>query len=139
MPTDEKDRHILAQLDKNARMSLAAIGREIGLSRSAVRERITRMEERGVIRGFRVLQGAGGVNATRGLIFVGFTDRPCEAALEWLAKLPGARRVYGVTGDWDAVLVVTVAGPADLARVKQVIDRDQRIGRSVAQMVQRAL
>ena len=96
MILDHYDRHILAQLDKNGRMSLAGLGREIGLSRHAVRDRITRMEEAGVILGFRVVQGGGGVAQERALVFVAFKDRDDDAAMRWLAGLPGTRRLWRI-------------------------------------------
>lgn len=139
MILDHYDRHILAQLDKNGRMSLAGLGREIGLSRHAVRDRITRMEEAGVILGFRVVQGGGGVAQERALVFVAFKDRDDDAAMRWLAGLPGTRRLWRIAGEWDAVLAVTVAGPADLARLNDRIASRPTIARSVAHMVNHAL
>lgn len=139
MPLDDKDRHILAQLDKNGRMSLAAIGREIGLSRNAVRDRITRMEDTGVILGFRVVQGRGGAGPDKALIFVKIKDWPNDAALEWLVKLPGMRRMWAIGAEWDAIMTVTVAGPADLNRLCELINRNPMIDRSIGHMVYRAL
>lgn len=46
---DAIDKKILKLLMKNARMSYAEIGREVHLSRVAVRDRIRRMEEEGII------------------------------------------------------------------------------------------
>ncbi|MCL1796158.1 MAG: Lrp/AsnC family transcriptional regulator, partial [Clostridia bacterium] len=51
---DELDRQILSSLKSNARMTASAIGDTIGLSVSAVSERIKRMERSGVIRGYTV-------------------------------------------------------------------------------------
>lgn len=47
MQLDKTNKRILALLEKNARMSAAAIGREIGLSRPAVQDRIAAMEQGG--------------------------------------------------------------------------------------------
>ena len=51
---DAKDFHLLAALDENARQSLQALGRRVGLSAPAVRDRIRRLEERGIIQGYWV-------------------------------------------------------------------------------------
>ena len=51
---DEKDIEILTILQKNAKATRAAIGREVDLAASAVLGRIRRLEEKGVIRGYRL-------------------------------------------------------------------------------------
>ncbi len=46
--------NLLSLLHKDARMSYAELGRRIGLSPAATAERMRRMEESGIIRGYRV-------------------------------------------------------------------------------------
>ena len=43
---------ILAVLQENARMSLSDIGRQVGLSAPAVAERVRKLEQAGIIRGY---------------------------------------------------------------------------------------
>lgn len=52
MTIDVIDRQILEILQQNARTSNAEIARQVGLAPSAVFERIRKLEERGVIRGY---------------------------------------------------------------------------------------
>ena len=49
---DEKNNLILELLRQNARMSNTEIGEKIGLSRTAVKNRIREMEESGIIKGY---------------------------------------------------------------------------------------
>jgi Lrp/AsnC family transcriptional regulator, leucine-responsive regulatory protein len=49
---DELDRELLRLLRDDARLSIAALGREIGLSRTATLARVRRLEDHGVIRGY---------------------------------------------------------------------------------------
>ena len=49
---DLKDRKILFELDKNARISYAQIGKKVGLSTEVVHYRIKRFEEKGIITNF---------------------------------------------------------------------------------------
>lgn len=51
---DDIDRHILAALSEDARLSLKDLASRVGLSSPSVSERLRRLEERGVIRGFTV-------------------------------------------------------------------------------------
>src|SRR3979490_3458383 len=52
-PLDDTHRRLLAELQENARLSLAELGRRVGLSSPAVAERLQRLERQGVIRGYR--------------------------------------------------------------------------------------
>jgi Lrp/AsnC family leucine-responsive transcriptional regulator len=51
---DEIGRNMLSLLQENARLSYAEIGRRIGLSPAATAERLKRMEDAGIITGYRV-------------------------------------------------------------------------------------
>jgi Lrp/AsnC family leucine-responsive transcriptional regulator len=50
---DETSRQLLAELQRDARVSLAELGRRVGLSAPAVAERLARLEEAEVITGYR--------------------------------------------------------------------------------------
>ena len=52
---DEQDRTILARLTEDARVSWAELAQELGLSAPAVAERVKRLKQRGVIRGFHAV------------------------------------------------------------------------------------
>ena len=51
---DGVNRHLLEELSLDARLSTADLARRVGMSAPAVRERLTRLEETGVIRGYRL-------------------------------------------------------------------------------------
>jgi Lrp/AsnC family leucine-responsive transcriptional regulator len=51
-PLDATDLALLAELQADARLSLAELGRRVGLSSPAVAERLRRLERDGVVRGF---------------------------------------------------------------------------------------
>src|ERR1035438_9131322 len=51
---DEIGRNLLRALQEDARLSFAELGRRIGLSPAATAERLRRLEEAGVITGYRV-------------------------------------------------------------------------------------
>jgi len=52
---DDIDCEILAELQANARIAFAELGRRVGLSTPAVIERVHRLEESKVILGYRTL------------------------------------------------------------------------------------
>jgi Lrp/AsnC family leucine-responsive transcriptional regulator len=50
-PLDDTNRLLIAELQRDARLSLAELGRRVGLSSPAVAERLQRLEQAGTIRG----------------------------------------------------------------------------------------
>src|SRR5262245_15121902 len=55
---DSIDRHILAVLQENCKLPLTKIGERVGLSAPSVNERIRKLEESGVIRGYTAVLDA---------------------------------------------------------------------------------
>ena len=51
---DAKDRSLIALLRANARESTASLARKLGVARSTVQERLTRLEKDGTIAGYTV-------------------------------------------------------------------------------------
>ena len=50
---DERDKAILAALQRNGRATLADVGQAVGMAPSSVHERIRKLEQAGVIKGYR--------------------------------------------------------------------------------------
>lgn len=116
---DDLDRAILDALERDARSSARAIGRELGVAAGTVGQRIARLEQLGVIRGYaaqvdRALLGQPlrvvvGLQMSQG--------KDMAQALEELAALPEVEEVLVVTGRWDVLVLARVADPRELNRV----------------------
>jgi Lrp/AsnC family leucine-responsive transcriptional regulator len=120
---EEIDRGIVAALTGDGRLSYTDLAERVGLSVSAVHQRVRRLEQRGVIRGYgaRVEYDAIGLPLTA---FVAI--RPIDAAApddapERLAGLPEIESCYSVAGEDFYLLLVRVRSPGDLERLLQEI------------------
>ena len=134
MQVDKTDKRILALLEKNARMSATAIGKEVGLSRPAVQDRIAAMEQEGVIRGYHAATNdAAGL--VRAVLFILIAERPCDRALSWLASLEGVTSVISLTGEFDAIVSVTLPSVADLSTMNDRLATSPLIASSRSQIV----
>ena len=115
---DAVDRRLVDALRIDGRASYAELARLVGLSSSAVHERVSKLESTGVITGFRatVDHRAIGLGVTA---LVGIDpgeygrDDVIAAALE---AIPEVESCYGVAGDEAFVVQVRVASVDDLHR-----------------------
>lgn len=102
--------HILRELQENGRMSFAELGRRVGLSIPAVTERVHRLEDAGVITGYRVdidLTKVGlPITAFMRLSIVGDISPRLIASLK---EIPEVKECYRVTGADSFVMKVFVS------------------------------
>lgn len=102
-PLDALDRKIVAALTANARTSFAEIGTAIGLSATAVKRRVDRMRETGVITGFTATVRP----AALGWRTEAYIEVYCDSAAP-------PRRLAEVVRNYPEIAsAVTVSGPAD--------------------------
>jgi Lrp/AsnC family transcriptional regulator, leucine-responsive regulatory protein len=126
-PTDRQidvlDEQLLGLLATDGRLSMADLGRRVGLSRTAVLARVQRLERIGVIRGYRAVVERPGVAAAH-RARVGIVVRTTDVAgyVRRLHALPGFDEVETVTGEYDLIVRVTAASAGEL---DAVLDRVQ--------------
>ena len=120
---EEVDRAIIAALTADGRMSYTDLAEKVGLSVSAVHQRVRRLEQRGVITGYtaRVSFDALELPLTAFVAVRPFDPSQPDDAPERLAHLPEIESCYSVAGEDFYLLLVRVAGPVDLERVLQEI------------------
>jgi Lrp/AsnC family leucine-responsive transcriptional regulator len=113
---DTYDTRILAELQADARLTLAELGRRVHLSQPAVTERVRKLEAAGVITGYRATVNLGALGyGIRALVRVGRTDQARMLAL--IASLPEVVDAWNVTGEDSWVLAIAVVDVAHLDAV----------------------
>lgn len=116
---DPIDRKVLELLTNHGRITWAELGESVGLSPPAVAERVRRLEQRGVIRGYTALLDAQSLGLTLAA-FIGVSlERPRyrRAFLEMVQSLPEIQECHHVAGDHDYLLKVRCRNTADLERL----------------------
>jgi Lrp/AsnC family leucine-responsive transcriptional regulator len=120
---EETDRAILSVLADDGRQSYTDLAEKVGLSVSAVHQRVRRLEQRGVIRGYaaRLDHESLGLPLTAFVAIRPIDPSQPDDAPDRLADLPEIEACYSVAGDDFYLLLVRVASPADLERLLQEI------------------
>lgn len=115
---DYKDCQILEALQRDARQSLAALGKKIGLSQPAMSERVKKLEEAGVIAGYgaRINLQAIGVSL-RAIIRIHTSHEHIQPYLKLFEEMPEVLEADRVTGEDCFIVRCAIAQPADLERV----------------------
>ncbi|MBS1677053.1 MAG: Lrp/AsnC family transcriptional regulator [Actinobacteria bacterium] len=126
---DGTDLEIIDLLVRDGRATLAEIGARVSLSSPAVKRRLARLEEIGVITGFTAVvdQEKLGrpIEAFTELRFAGKAKVADIAGIA--AELPEVDAVYTTAGDPDALAHMRVRDVADLTRVIDLLRRSGRI------------
>jgi Lrp/AsnC family leucine-responsive transcriptional regulator len=121
MELDKFDLAILAALQRDARMSLQDISREVGLTSSPCWTRIKRMEEAGVIEGYSVRVNAAKVGLADTVIVQVTLDSHSDAALfefgRALEAIPEVMEAFLVSGDYDYYVRIAVSDTRDYERL----------------------
>lgn len=118
---DAFDRAILAVLNKDGRISVADLARQIGLSKSPTQARLKRLEAEGIITGYRAL-----IDPIRlGLDHVAFVEVRLsdtrEAALrafnEAVSKIGEIEQVHMIAGNFDYLMKIRTGSMSEYRAV----------------------
>jgi Lrp/AsnC family leucine-responsive transcriptional regulator len=123
---DDIARKLLEELQKDARVSYAELGRRVGLSPSATAERLRHLEEVGVIRGYRVDIDPSSL----GLTVIAIIRMVCDGEqyrrfVSFLETCEEVRECHHVTGS-DALMIKVMVG--SIEELEQLVMKFLRYG-----------
>jgi Lrp/AsnC family transcriptional regulator, leucine-responsive regulatory protein len=120
---EEIDRAIVEALCTDGRLSYTDLAERVGLSVSAVHQRVRRLEQRGIIVGYaaRVSYEAIGLPLTAFVAIRPLDPSAPDDAPDRLAELPEIEACYSVAGEDFYLLLCRVPNPGQLERLLQRI------------------
>ena len=131
---DPTNRLLIAELQRDARLSLAELGRRVGLSSPAVAERLQRLEQNGTITGYRAEVDPRAVGLALSAIV---RVRPSPGQIQNVAELaretPEVVECNRVTGDDCYIMRAHVR---DVLHLEEVIDRFTVLGQTTTSVMQ---
>lgn len=127
---DALDQQLISLLRSNARMSIADLAHKLKVSRGTVTNRISKLENAGIIVGYTVLlrpdTQANEIRAWMSIVVAGNETRSVIASL--LGE-PGVVRLYDTNGRWDLLAELRAESLTEMSNVLERI----RLIRSIQQ------
>ena len=111
---DSTDMRIIHMLMKNAKISLAEIGGEIGISQPAARKRLEKLKKKGVVLGSTIVLNERRIGWERALLALSISKKDYLKTLESIKSAPLVAGVYTATGPYS--LAVDVLGPVGIVK-----------------------
>ena len=131
---DETGWRLLEALQENARLSFSELGQRVGLSSPAVAERVRRMEDAGIITGYRAEVNTAKIGYPITAI-VRISTPPGERCTRFSVRaqeLPEVLECYRVTGVDSLVMKVMVSS---IEHLESLIDRLSEYGQLTTSLV----
>jgi Lrp/AsnC family transcriptional regulator for asnA, asnC and gidA len=115
---DETDRKILRELQHDGRTSFKRISDDAGVSEATVFVRVRKLQEKGVLKGFKALVDpkAVGKNLTA-IVLVRAHPKIFPGMLNTLKKLDDIYEIYDVTGEYYSILKIRTSGTDGLSKI----------------------
>lgn len=111
---DTTDRQIVALVRKNARLPLKTIAATVGLARSSVRERLSKLERSGLILGYHAKVAEPGKLSA--ILQLRLAKTPSPATVSAIVAMAEVSRCYSLSGDVD-LLVELDAPDSDVLNI----------------------
>jgi len=133
MKIDSINKKILKYLQRNARLSNAEIGRQVGISSPAVSERIRKMEDLGIIEGYKTIVSPFEIGyQLKAIITLRAFMGKLKPFLEKVKTYDEVINCYRITGDENIVMEVVLKNQKHL---EEFIDQLISYGESKTQIV----
>ena len=116
MKLDDKDKTILSLLTQNARMPIAELARQVHLARTTVQERISRLQDKGIINGYTAIinHHSDEPTALSVIATLSVDTKAFDEVVTILQQLPQVTRCAAISGESDLFLELCVANVGKL-------------------------
>lgn len=130
---DQTGWKLLEALQKNGRSSYRALGKHVGLSTPAVSERISKLEEAGIITGYRALLDLEKLDrAITAFVSIQTTPETSPPLITFVQSSPVVLEAHYITGEASFILKIAVSSIREL---EQFIQELSHYGRTLTSIV----
>jgi len=126
---DEKDLKIIEILISNARTPKTHIAKALNVTETAVRKRIQKLENLGVIMGYRAIINYKAVNLVCSLTGVDVEPEKLWMVVKALKEMDEVKSMWLTTGDHTLMLEIVVKNVEELSKIHERIEKLEGVKR----------
>ncbi|MDC0611425.1 Lrp/AsnC family transcriptional regulator [Vibrio sp.] len=137
---DKFDQHILELLQQNARISVSDLAKTVNLSRTAVTARLKRLEQSGIISGYKaIINDKADQDVICAYLALKFDTSTSKSTFEdyskQLKQISGILHCYGISGETDLMVYVEVESMKHLYQIHDQLNQLKHMRQVVTHMV----
>ena len=115
---DALDQQLIGLLRMDARLSVATLAHKLKVSRGTITNRITRLEDQGIIVGYTVrLRPDAHPNEIHAWMSIAVEGNETRAVIATLLGEPGVAEIHDTNGRWDLLASLRAANLSELSTV----------------------
>ncbi|SEG55700.1 Lrp/AsnC family transcriptional regulator [Paenibacillus sp. UNC499MF] len=122
---DHTDRSILALLQENGRMSMTELGKLVGLTSPAAAERVRRLEDKGVLTGYRAVVSPEAVGKAV-IAYILMETEHCRRYVEFVRQVPEVAECHRIAGPYSYLTKLVTSSVREL---ETFIDASMEFGK----------
>jgi len=117
--SEELDKNIINSLKENGKMTFAELAEKLNVSASTVYNRVTKLEKKGVIKGYTIIldREKSGKGTGAALLITVDNQASIEGVCRDLAQIPDIESVYEIGGESDIMALVYTASIEEMRRL----------------------
>jgi len=133
---DDTDRQLLNLLCVNSRESIAELARKLHLSRSTVKDRIERLERRGVITGYTVrFSDSFSEGQIKAHVMISTDPKKSAEVVRQLRTITDLKSLYAVNGIYDMIAIVSAESTKSLDETLDQIGDTSGVEKTVSSII----
>lgn len=115
---DNIDRQLISLLRLNARLPTSELARQLGISRSTIQNRLKRLEDRSIIKGYTVeFNDEFEKRLLKAHVLIKVVQKLTGKTYVDLGKMPQVSALYAINGDYDMIALVRAESTEELNQV----------------------
>lgn len=135
-PRDSLDRELIALLQANARESVANLARKLGVARTTILARLSRLEATSVIVGYTVRLGSEAADqGVQAYVGISINPKMQRDVIRRLSRLPELRQLASVSGEFDYMALLRAPGTVRLDALLDEIGEMEGVSKTTSSVV----
>jgi len=133
---DKIDQQLISLLRKNGRATTTALAQTLGLSRSTVQDRISRLEKKNIIAGYTIRFNEDyRRRQITAHVMIRHNPKFADHIIQQLKDMPPVRAVYTVSGIYDLIALVRAETTEDIDMMLDDIGRLKGVEKTTSSIV----